>query len=251
MVAVTRAAVLALCAVLLAGLLLGRASTARADGTQCTETPTDSDVRRRLEVLGNHVRHEEPPMRRWWTTFALLHLTMASTSAILAASAEDDGFRAEMLVGLTGSALAVSTLLIFSPALLGAGDSLRGLPEGTAEERLYKMRIAEGILHRSATTVDFLRSWLPTSLTALYVAGASGTLLLAFERTTGAFTHMVGGMILGLGRVLLHPTGSRDAWRRYSRAHPDADCEEATAPPPATSWQLMPYGIGAGLRVSF
>lgn len=247
----TRAAALAFCVVLFGGMLLSRASHARADGTQCSETPTDSEVRRRLEVLSNHVRHEEPPIRRWWTTFALIHLTMASSSAILAASAEDEGFRNEMLVGLTGSALAVTTLLLFSPALLGAGDTLRGLPDGTPEERLYKMRMAENILHRAASTVDLLRSWFPSTLTSVYVAAASGTLLLAFQRTTGAYTHMIGGAILGLGRVLLHPTGSRDAWRRYSRAHPEADCEELTASSPATSWQLVPYGIGAGLRVSF
>jgi hypothetical protein len=248
---VTRAVVFALCAVLFASGLLGRASTARADAPQCTEAPTDSEVRRRLEVLSNHVRHEEPPIRRWWTSFALLHLTMASSSAILAASAEDEGFRNEMLVGLTGSVLAVTTLLIFSPALLGAGDTLRGLPDTTPEERLYKMRIAENILHRSASTVDLLHSWFPSTLTTLYVTAASGVLLLAFERTTGAYTHMIGGSILGLGRVLLHPTGSRDAWRRYFRAHPDADCEEITAPSPGASWQLTPYGIGAGLRVTF
>lgn len=239
-------------AVLLAAALTFSTTVVRADDPPiCGEAPEDADVRRRLEVLSRHVRQEEPPIRRWFTTFALLHGTMLVAAVVLAASAENDGARNDMLVGATSSALAVTTLVIFSPALLGAGDTLNGMPEDTPEERLVKMRAAESILARSSNTVDFLHSWFPATLTSLYLGAAGATLLLAFDRATTAFTHTVGGVILGMGRVLLHPTGSRDAWRSYRRANPDANCEEAMAPPPEASWQLSPAGVGLGLTVNF
>src|SRR5690606_23077369 len=61
-------------AVLLAAALTFSTTVVRADDPPvCGEAPEDADVRRRLEVLSRHVRQEEPPIRRWFTTFALLH----------------------------------------------------------------------------------------------------------------------------------------------------------------------------------
>jgi hypothetical protein len=201
--------------------------------------------------MSRHIQQEEAPVRRWWTSFLLLHASMAAGTAILAGSATDDDFRTEMLVNMTSSSLAVVTLSVLAPPIMGAGDSLRGLPESTPEQRLYKMRMAEDVLRRQAGSIDFMRGWFPASATAAYLVGAGSTLILAYGRETAAYTHVIGGVILGLGRILLHPTSARDAWRRYARAHPDAACEEPVAPDPVTSWRLVPVGVGAGIRLSF
>lgn len=200
------------------------------------------------------VEEHEPPIRRWFTSFALLHATMLSASIILAASTDSEGTRNEMIVGSISSTLALASLTIFSPPLLGAGDRLRGMTYDTPEARLRKMREAEDIVRRASDAVDFLHSWFPSTASLVYVGGASLTLLLAFDRPTGAFTHIIGGTILGLGRVLLHPTGSRTAWRRYARAYADAGCEvrdEPIARLPAPTLQVHPHGAGLGLTVRF
>ena len=209
-------------------------------------------MQRRLSVLSAHVREQEPPVRRWWTTFAVLHGTMASAAAILAATAQDEGGRNELLVGTVSSTLAIGTLLVFTPALMGGGDALNAMGDDTPEARLAKMRRAEDILSRGAASVDFLHSWVPATLTGAYLAAASSTLLLAFGRTAGAFTHAVGGIVLGMGRILLHPRGARDAWMSYRRAHPDAGCVEAVAGrAPGPRIRFAVQGLGLGLRLTF
>ncbi len=235
-------------------VVVAAASHARADAPACRDDIPDAEVRARLAELTGAVAREEPAIRRWWTSFALLHATMASSAAIIAATAQDDGLRSEMLVGVTSSTLALTTLVIFMPPLFGAGDGLRGLDEATPEARLAKLRAAEDVLRRSAASVDFLHSWVPATLSTLYVVAAASTLLLAFDRPSGAMTHSIGGALLGLGRLVLHPTGSRTRWRRYVRAHPDVECESSVtayvrpAPPRVA---VVPYGLGLGLRVDF
>lgn len=220
----------------------------------CTETPSDAEVRQRLRVLTSMVHAEEPGIRRWFTSFALLHGTMLTASALLAVSARDEGYRNEMIVGTTSSTLALASLVLFTPPMMGAGDAMESIPDDTPEGRLARMREGEDRLRRGAASVDFLHSWVPSTLSLVYVAGASMTNLLAFERTTGAYTHAIGGTVLGLARILLHPTGPRTAWRRYRNAHPDAGCvpaDEPVARLPAPSWRIEAFGLGASIRLTF
>lgn len=226
--------------------------SARAQEGTCGEAPSDRAVRARLAFLTASLRREEPAVRRWYTTFMLLHAVMGTTSAILAGSAQDENFRNEMLVGTTSSTLALTTLLIFSPPLMGAGDRLRALPEDTPEARLHKLRVAEGMFLAAANNIDFFWGWFPATMSSLYVTAAASVLLLAFNRPQGAIVHSVGGAVLGLGRLLLHPSGGRDVWRRYSRTYDDAGCAQAPVPPPIEPRaQIVPYGLGLGLRVEF
>lgn len=239
----TRAFAARLAAAAIAGALLLAAPPARADRPACTETPSDAEVRRRLEVIEGLVRDEEPPVRRWFTSFALLHGTMLSGSTILAATAEDEGTQAIMTVGAVGSALALTTLVIFVPPLMGAGDTLASLPESDPEARLHKLRVAEDILRRAAGSVDFLHGWFGATATSLYVAAMSSVLLIAFEQTGSAFSHLGGGLLLGIGRILLRPTGGRTAWQRYQRAYPDAGCEEIVPDEPEAGLHVTPFGL--------
>jgi hypothetical protein len=233
--------------------LLVLSASAEVRAQACSDPPPDAQVRARLAALATRVEAEEPATRRWWTSFMLLHGTMATGAAILAGSAQDEGFRNEMLVGLASSALGFVSLVVLAPPMVGAGDGLRALPESTPEERLHKLRIAEGVFRRSAENIDLLRGWFPATLSSLYVTAAASTLLFAFERPSGAIIHSVGGVLLGLGRILLRPTDSRDTWRRYARAYPDATCDRAvvTARAPEPRVTVVSQGLGLGLRVDF
>lgn len=212
----------------------------------------DAQVRARLTALSGRVSVEEPAVRRWWTSFLFLHATMATGAAILAGSAQDEGFRNEMLVGMTSSTLGFVSLAVFGPPMMGAGDTLRALPERTPEERLHKLRVAEDVFRRSAQNIDFLRSWFPATLSGLYVTAAATTLLVGLQRPSGAIIHSVGGALLGLGRILLRPIDSRDTWRRYLRAYPDADCTMAMPGPDLSPRvTVVAHGVGLGVRVDF
>ncbi len=234
-------------------LVLATAASGAAQRAACTESLSETEVRARLEVLRGVARREEPAVRRWFTTFALLHSTMAAGGAILAATQSTDQSRALLIIGAASSALALGSLVVVGPPMMGARNHIASLPEGTPEERLYKLRMAEHLLRRGADSVDFVRSWLPATLSMAYVAGMASVLLFAFDQGVGSITFTIGGVVLGLGRILLRPTGPRDAWRRYVAAHPDADCDEirAAALPPGPRVALMPHGLGLGLRIDF
>lgn len=237
---------------LASALALPPPPVAAQDGRpECVEAPEDAEVRARLRTVLRYVREQEPPIRRWFTSFLLLHGSMASGAAIIAAASRDEGPRNEMLVGMTGSALAIATLAIFSPPLMGAGDGLRAYPETTPEERLRKLRAAEDVLRRASNSVDFLHGWFPATATSLYVSAASALVLLAFERVTFAYTHVIGGSLLGLGRVLLRPTAARTLYRRYRRRYPDAACAPVASSEVPVSWRVHSFGLGVGLTVEF
>lgn len=229
-------------------------ANARADDPPaCTEPPSDADVITRLRVLENHVRHEEPLVRRWFMTFAFLHAAMSVAGAMLAAQADshDIDFRNEMLVNMTSSTLGFLSLIVVGPPLLGAGGTLESMGEETPEARLLKLRAAEDILQRASRSVEFAHGWFPATGSAVYVAGAATTLLVGFGRVNAAYSHSIGGAILGLGRLILRPRGARSAWRRYRRAHPDAPCEERVPDGQRASWRVVPSGFGLGFRVQF
>jgi hypothetical protein len=67
----------------------------------------------------------------------------------------------------------------------------------------------------------------------------------------------VGATILSQGRLLLHPTGVRTAWRIYRERHPDAGCDDGhaaitpvVAAVPALSVSPTAHAGGAGIALS-
>ena len=155
-----------------------------------------------------------------------------------------------MIVNATSSTLGLLTLIVVGSPLMGAGGSLDAMSAATPEERLFKLRTAEDMLRRASNAVEFAHGWFPATASAVYVAGAATTLLAGFGRLSAAYTHGIGGAIIGLGRLLLRPTGARTAWRRYRRAHPDAACEEPVAAAPQASAQVI-FGLRVGVSMSF
>ena len=239
-------------AVLTLALVLVPSMGLADDRPICGEAPSDAEVRQRLAVLREHVRQEEPAARRWFTSFAVLHSSMLAASVILATSADtDEGRQIDLTVGAISSSLALITLLTTMPPLMGAGGTLDGLPRETPEQRLHAMREAEDILRRDSNAVEFVSSWLPATGTALYTVAAATTLLVGFDRWGGAFSHVLGGIVLGHGRLLLRPTGSRSRWRRYRRQYADAGCERVVASGPQPSFRIGAAGPGLGFSLRF
>ena len=237
------------------GLLLlvsSPALTARADDPVCEELP-DAEVEARLREVRGFVRHHEPDTRHWATAFLSLHLTMMGVQLSLAITADNEGAQVDGWIGALSSTLGVATLLISWPSLVGAGDAIDALPTGSPEERRYALARAEQRMRRASDQVAVVRSPFNTILNALYLGGAASFSLIGWQRVTGAFLLAAGGSIIAQGRVLLLPTGIREAWLRYHRRHPDAGCEPlaVSAPSVPTSVTILPTGLGASMLVTF
>lgn len=218
----------------------------------CTDLPSDREVSQRLEIVRGYIRDSEPPARRWYTTFMFLHATMAAGAAMIAIAADtNEGQRIDMSVNTLSSTLAVVSLMVASPPMMGAGDTIDAMPTDSPDARLRALREAEDILRRESNAIDFAHGWLPTTGSVLYTSGAAIVLLTAFDRVSAAFTLAGGGAVLGLGRLLLRPTDARGRWRRYSNRFPDAACEDAPAADVEPTLRLGLNRAGFGLSLTF
>lgn len=222
----------------------------RADDPVCEELP-DDEVRARLREVRRYVHEHEPDTRHWATAFLSIHLAMVGVQLSIAIAADNEGAMVDGWVGVLSSTLGVGTLLISWPSLVGAGDAIDALPVRTPEQRRYALARAEQRMRRASDQVGFVRSPFNTTLNALYLGAASSFTLIGWGRVSGAFILSVGGSFVAQGRVLLLPTGIREAWRRYERAHPDAGCEPLANDAPGPSVMVAPNGLGAALRVVF
>jgi len=218
----------------------------------CTDPPSDREVSRRLEIVREYIRQSEPPARRWYTTFMLLHATMAVGAGMIAIAADtNEGQRIDMSVNTLSSTLAVLSLVVASPPMMGAGGTVDAMPTDTPAARLRALREAEDILRREANAIDFAQGWLPTTGSVLYTSGAAIVLLTAFDRVSAAFTLAGGGAVLGLGRLLLRPMDARARWRRYSNRFEDAACEDAPAASIEPRLRIGLNGAGLGVSLTF
>ena len=107
-----------------------------------------------------------------------------------------------------------------------------------------------------ADGVSFVRGPVASLLSAGYVAVVASLLATVFQRESGAYVLAAGGVVLGQGRLLVHPDGILHEWRRYWFLHPDAGCEPVVRPTSiALNWSVgpaaMPGGGGLGISLSF
>lgn len=222
----------------------------------------DTDVTARIHDIRARIEHHEPDMRHWLTAFAVIQGALLIGQLVLAFTAPEDplrwdrGARWDGIVGAISSGLGVLTLFTSFPPLIGAGGALDAMPEDTAEQRVAKLVRAEQLLRQSAEAVSFVRGPLASLASAAYVGVAASLLATTFQRTTGAYVLSAGGVVLGQGRLLLHPDGILHEWRRYRFQHPDAGCAApATASTARLDWLLgpaaMPGGGGIGLSLRF
>lgn len=237
-------------AALTLALLTSSVPVAHADEpAACPEVaPSDGEVTRRLAWIEQRVADNEHQVRHWFTGFAAFQALLIGVELTLLLSAPNDTDRIEPAISLFGATMGLASLFISLPPILGAGDALRSLPRDTPEDRLAALRIAEARLRASAESSSDARSDVGAIVSILYAEAASLTLLF-LDQTTSAFLQAGGGIVIGLGRILLHPTGAIDAWRTYAATHEDAGCAPeglALQHDPAMRFAIAPVMLGRG-----
>lgn len=241
-------------------------AAARADPPACPDVaPSDAEVTRRLAWIERSFERDEDDVRRWYAGFIVAHTLLAGANVALAfgvdaqSNMDEEAWwhtpAASFFVNATGGTLGLLTLLISTPPILGATDTVRALPRGTPEERLSSLRLAEQRLQRSGDAAAFVRGPVASVASTLYVGAAAATLVL-LELPVPGLVHAIGGTILAQGRLLLHPSGPLLAWRTYQAHHPDAACADLLEPMArydagGPRIAIVPTGLGLGLTLAF
>ncbi len=246
-------------AVLLSLAVASAASPARAqdpadDAARCLDFGADdADVTARIADIRARIAHHEPDTRHWFTAWSTVFGALLGAELTITFTAATDGARVDGIVSTVSVALGLVTQLIAFPPTLGAGGHLDAMPESSPDERLAKLVVAEQLLHRASDAVHFAQGPIGPILSGLYSIAANSLLLIAFSRTVAAYIGVVGGLILGQGRILSAPDGMAREWRTYRAAHADAGCALPVGGGSAASldWRVTPTATMGGAGLSF
>lgn len=235
-------------AVVVAVMALGR------PGLAACPPPDAAQLQARQAALAGIFEAHAPAMDLWWSGFMGLHMGMVAATGALAQH-QAGRARDETLVSLVGSALGAGTLLLVTPPILEAPARLAPLPLDTPAQQAAWVALAERLLAEQANKSRFAKSWLARGLAAAYGVGASLFIWLVLDRPWGAVRQLVGGAVIGQGRIWLHPTGALEAWEdyqaRYLEGCGDPASAAARAPARAVSLSFGAAPGGVGLTLSF
>ncbi len=234
-------------------LLVLYTSTAIAE-VPCAD-PDDAEVTTRIAAVQQHLDDDQLWSQVWWYGWMAAYTALAVGQLTLGLVQDENKTRDRYLVGMTGSVLG-ATLLAARPMTSAYGaDWLRATADGTAEERLEKLRVAEDLLETAHDRQEAARGWLAHTAGAVWSLGSSAFVYWVIKDETGALINLIGSTVLGEGRVLTAPSGSIDSFREYRKANPTPVCtvEARRRPqaPPSPTWAIVPSGLGLGAVVRF
>ncbi len=233
-------------------LSLGTAS-APAWGQTCPE-PSSDQIAERAEILEQIIDSHSGAMNLWWSGFMGLHMTMAATMTTVQ-NFQSQEARRETAVGIVGSALGATTLLLVTPPLLRAPEALGPIDRSTDKGRRTYVQQAEQLLAQQAKKSRLATSWFSRIVSFAYTTAAAIFIWRVLDRDRGALRNFVGGLVIGQARSFSHPTGAAEAWAAYHGRYIKG-CGEGpaldTEPAPTTSQlQLGAAAGGLGFTLRF
>ncbi|MEQ8277809.1 MAG: hypothetical protein RMA76_21265 [Deltaproteobacteria bacterium] len=198
---------------------------------------------RRIEAAEAMIDRHEGALDLWFSSIWGVHSAVMAGAVTIANVSDDDGVRKEMYVAAIGSALGIITLQTGRPPIIDSAHHLAGA--STKGERLA---VLEYLLEKSSKKVRFAQSWIAHTASFLYSVGASLVLWLAFDRKRAAITQLIGGQLIGQGRILIQPTGVVGAWDEYRSEFLEGCGEPVKRSEETSRIAIEPAGFGVQLR---
>lgn len=202
---------------------------------------SDTIVEQRLRFIENRLDDSKFHGQAWYWGWLTINVGSAVANGLRSGLADDTEDRVRLAsqaaLGVIGTAD-----LLFRPleARFGA-DPIRGLPEGTSEERRRKLRAAENLLRRNAERARNRSSWVFHLANAVLNGAAGAATALAGDETGGlitAATGFVGGEI----RIFSQPWEPESDWEDYQR-------HKFSSVSTSFSLAVLPDGFGATVRI--
>lgn len=215
--------------------------------------PGDGEVRERLTYIDSSLKEGEFASNLWYwgwiggySGLAAAHLTIYFAKPDLLADTRKHG-RQDMMTGFITSILGVGGLAI-DPMVPGyARNRFIDMPDGTAEERLAKLKQAEYWLKKSSQREIDGRGWLNHVLNFAVNFTAGMVIWLGFDRPWyDLFITFGPGFAIGEIQIFTQPTRAINDWERYQRKYMMASVPRRDD---SVSWYMaaFPGGFVAGI----
>ena len=219
-------------------------------------TEAEARATARLRVIQRTLDEGEAAAQLWWGGWLFGLATASAAQAVAALSVSAQAQPLLQVGALKAGIGAASVLLVPFPAASGAAP-LRALPEGTAADRLEKLRLAESLLHRAAAVERLGRSWVPRAGGLLLNGAASLWLWLRQDRPAAAALTFALGTAVGEAKIWTQPTAAIEAEQALGEASAPSVERGPGAPGPAARrvpavrWSLGPVPGGLLLIGNF
>lgn len=209
----------------------------------------DVDAEARLDFIRTRLSRESARARVWSEAWIMGWSILTGAQLVLVPAFDDQGTRADLLVGAGSSAIGLAGQLVLPLEVIGdqrrLEDSLKKSPE--TPDRCALLRQAEEMFIKDAENEAEGRGWLMHGANALINIGAMLILGLGFDRWESGAVNGAAGLVIGELMILTQPAALEDDLDRYRRA--DLRALQARR------WLLTPLisrnDLGLALTLSF
>lgn len=191
-------------------LVVCTAGVARAE-------PDDNEVSTRLHFIEERLRCAEPINLAWQMTWAGVYGVGMLVQSGRAVVSTDRAERADLIVSAVKAGIGTLARVLRPPNAMFGTRELRGLPDATPEQRLYKLRRAEALLERNAHESD--RRYLVVAHAANLALNLIGGLIvwLGYDDLGRAAESTGIGFAVGELSIWSQPWQPKHDWKEYQR----------------------------------
>ncbi|MEM6954758.1 MAG: hypothetical protein AAF411_02920 [Myxococcota bacterium] len=226
------------------------------DPRSCIEELTEIELDLRLRQLEGHFERNKRRARAHWYAFTLFFGAAAITSAVFAATADEQVDVFANTVSASGAALTFLQSLVIPELAALAPQRFARHPDGTLAQRRAKLRYGLDLLETSAQRAQNMTN-VVAYMTPLVWSATWGTIIQRrYDAPLRVLQMTAGGIAVSEARVLLTPMGSVRSWRsmrgsfcggRYLRRYEPAEIDALERGEPIaarrTHFSFTPMGM--------
>ena len=200
----------------LATLMLAVAVVTGQAAEQAPDASSESDAEldRRIQFLEERLDDSRTHGQIWHWSWLTINGGSMIGNGIGAALTDDHDDTVQFATGATLGAIGLTNIFLRPMEARFGSDPVRGLPQGTREEKLAKLRAAEDQLRRNAERSE--GRWSPAEWTGnVVLAAAAGTVVAVWGDESEGIVQFASTFLGGTANLLTQPWGPKDDWEAY------------------------------------
>jgi hypothetical protein len=209
----------------------------------------DDEIVERLHFIQERLKAETVQARAWEAGWSVVDVGGLGYSAY---QISQSGNRAQLTEGIVGAVKSIGGVarIALAPLKTGRGvGELDGVPDGTPDERLRRVVLAEALLRRNAHEADLRFSWKPHIISLLINLAGGIAVWIAGDFWRGLQSAGI-GFAVGEVQIWTAPWQARRDLREYRQQFGGFASDSAPRPSSVAARPSVSVSAG-GVRLSF